>query len=156
MIKGGAMGKIKLFSLIFILFILTGCLGVQEVARGVAGVSTKVLEDTRKDAIRKQFNFDLVTTHNKVRRILRDNGAYIYADDLGKDLIAVYVSEADTTPVGIFFKEINPQNTLIEVSSPSTFGKEFIAGLISDGLEGKLKPKIKKGESDEKKKIFGD
>ena len=42
-------------------------------------------------------------------------------------MLALYVSQDDTTPVGIFFKEIDANNTQMEVSSPSKFAKEFIA-----------------------------
>ena len=54
-------------------------------------------------------------------------GSYIYTDDPKKNMLAIYVSEADTTPVGIFLKEMDASNTQIEISSPSTYAKELIA-----------------------------
>ena len=42
-------------------------------------------------------------------------------------MIAVYFSESDTTPIGIFFKEIGANTTQMEVSSPSSYAKELIA-----------------------------
>jgi len=42
-------------------------------------------------------------------------------------LIAIYVSSEDTTCVGIFFTEIDANNTQVEVSSPSTSAKGDIA-----------------------------
>jgi hypothetical protein len=55
-------------------------------------------------------------------------------------MIAIYVSETDTTPVGLFFKEIDKSNTQVEVSSPSTYAKE----LISEKVFKLLKPPEKK------------
>ncbi|MFH0855834.1 MAG: hypothetical protein V1869_04950 [Candidatus Omnitrophota bacterium] len=128
--------------------LLSGCVSPKEAYRGFLGVSTKVLEDGRKDAIKKEFNLDLITCHNKVRSILKDTGSYIYADDLRKDMIAVYVSEEDTTPVGLFFTQLNKRETLIEVSSPSTYGKEKISGTVFDALiTGVIKP-AEKGQLD--------
>jgi len=124
---------------------LAGCAGAREVCKGMLGVSTKVLEDGRKDAIKKEFNYDLVTCHNKIKAILKDTGAYIYCDDVKKDMLAVYVSEEDTTPVGVFLTETSKNRTLVEVSGPSTYGKEIISKAIFESLTtGTTKP-VQKG-----------
>lgn len=115
----------KLF-LILLSFIM-GCATIQEAAKGTAGVSTKVLEEGRKEAIVKRFNYDYNTCYKKIKATLQKKGSYIYAQSIKKHMIALYVSEDDTTPVGIFFKEIDANNTQIEVSSPSKFAKELIA-----------------------------
>lgn len=119
----------KLYSIIilFIFFGLIGCASVKEAAKCVAGVSTQILEDNRVGAIKEEFDVDYNTCYNKVKEKLKKIKSYIYAEDLKKKLIAVYVSSEDTTPVGIFFKEIDDLHTQIEVASPSTFGKEYIA-----------------------------
>ncbi len=124
----------------FYIFNFIGCATVKETAKGIAGVSTKVLEDARKDAVIKKFNYDYNTCYNKVEGILTQIGAYIYAKDNKKQMIAIYVSEADTTPVGLFLKAIDANNTQIEVSSPSTYAKEFIAKSVFLALEKSLKP----------------
>jgi hypothetical protein len=49
-------------------------------------------------------------------------------------MLALYVSEEDTTPVGVFLTERGKFRTLVEVSSPSTYGKEKIAQTIFDSL----------------------
>ena len=52
------------FSLIITCFLLStvllGCATIKEAAKGFAGVSTRVLEEGRKDALRKSFpiNYD--------------------------------------------------------------------------------------------------
>jgi len=134
--------KLILLSTIYYLLstALLGCATIKETAKGIAGVSTKVLEVGRKDAIIKTFNYDYDACYNKVVDILKHIGAYIYAKDRKKQMIAIYVSETDTTPVGLFFKVIDTNNTQIEISSPSTYAKEFIARDVFLALEKSLKP----------------
>ena len=143
--------KPQITKLIFVLsfvILTSGCVTPKEACKGFLGVSTKVLEEGRNDAIKKEFNFDLVTCHNKVRTILKETGSYIYCDDLRKDMIAVYISEEDTTPVGLFLTEVSKGVTLIEVSSPSTYGKERISKTVFSALiTGVIKP-VEKGKFD--------
>ena len=94
------------------------------------GVSTKILEDTRKDAVTKDFNISLEAAHSAVKTALRENKSYIYREDDSFGLIAVYLSESDTTPVGVFLSSLDNDKVRIEVSSPSTYGKETIAKLF--------------------------
>jgi hypothetical protein len=139
MSKGGQMKQILRYSAIALLGYcvigLLGCAGIKEGIRGFWGISTKVLEDGRKDAVKKQFNYDFDACFKKVKETLKRNGSYIYAEDLNKKMIAIYLSEEDTTPVGIFFEEIDANNTQIEVSSPSTYAKESIAKVLEDSLK---------------------
>jgi hypothetical protein len=146
------------FALTIICFLLStvllGCATVKEVGKGFIGVSTQVLEQKRKDALKKSFALDYNSCYSKVKEILgqkdlskkdlsqEDTEAYIYAQDYKKKFIAIYLSSADTTPVGIFFTEESGTNTLIEVSSPSTYAKEEIAKRIFTGIDKLLKPKI--------------
>ncbi len=120
---------------------ILGCATVIEGTKGFAGLSTKVLEEGRKDAIKKSFNYDFNSCYDKVKDALNRIGSYIYAKDAKKQMLAIYVSGSDTTPVGIFFKEIDATNTQIEVSSPSTYAKEFIATRVFSALEKSLTAK---------------
>lgn len=136
--------KIKTCHLSFVIWIsffilMTGCAGFKETARGIIGISTKEIENSRKDALKKEFSYDYKTCYNKTLEILTRIGAYIYNQDQKKNLIAIYVSSEDTTSVGIFFKSIDANNTQIEVSSPSTYAKELIAKQLFLGLEKSLK-----------------
>lgn len=125
------------FSILFaVLFILNGCSGLKEAVRGFAGLSTKVLEDTRKDAITKDFNTSFDTARITIKTALKDNHSYIYREDSSCNLIAVYASESDTTPVGVFLTSLDKDNTKVEISSPSTYGKEAIAKVVFDALKG--------------------
>jgi len=131
------------------LILINGCASIKETAKGFAGISTKELEAGRKSAIVKQFDYDYFTSFTKALDALKNMGSYIYAQDIKKHMIAIYVSESDTTPVGIFFKEISATSTQIEVSSPSTFTKEIISQKLFQALSEKSREK--KGETNEKK-----
>lgn len=134
-----------------IVVLTAGCAKVKEATRGFLGISTNELEKSRKNAITKTFNLDYSTCYNKAKETLKHIGAYIYTVNPSKKLIAVYVSSEDTTPVGIFFKEIDFANTQIEISSPSSAAKEQIAKGVFAGFEDKKDEKKGQKGSDEKK-----
>ena len=86
--------------------------------------------------------------------VLALNRCYVYANDPRKDLIAIYVSEEDTTPVGIFLKSIDANTTLIEISSPSTYAKETITKIVFSAFDKEpLNLTQKKGQLDVKKML---
>ncbi len=126
----------KIILLMAALLFCSGCgVWLKEGLQGVAGVSTKVLEDKLSSALTREFNLDYNTVYSKAKDILKNINTHIYAIDNSKNLIAIYVSETDTTPVGIFFKGLNKTKTQVRVSSPSPHAKELIAGKLFAGLE---------------------
>lgn len=140
--------SVAFYTLLFVVLI-NGCASIKEAAKGFAGISTKELEANRVSAISKTFAYDYFTCFTNAQDALKNMGAYIYAQDIKKHMIAIYVSEEDTTPAGIFFKEINQSSTQVEVSSPSTYAKELISGKLFKALSEKSEEK--KGETNEKK-----
>ena len=138
----------------FLFSVLSGCATIKEAGKGFAGISTRVLEDKRKDALKKSFGLDYNSCYSKVKDILNEKGkeSPIYAEDSAKKMIALYLSQTDTTPVGIFFTEETKNKTLIEVSSPSIYAKEFIAKNIFSGIDALLKPESKENKTDVKEK----
>jgi hypothetical protein len=124
--------------------VLSGCATVKEMGKGFIGVSTQVLEQKRKDALKKSFALDYKRCYLKVKDILnqKNKESNIYAQDSKEKFIAIYLSPSDTTPVGIFFTEEPGGNTLIEISSPSIYAKEEIANRIFTGIDELIKPKI--------------
>lgn len=112
---------------------LTGCASTKEIAKGIIGISTKETEKSRADAIKKTFNYGYKDCYDRVLEALGRIGVYIYAKN--KDMVAVYVSETDTTCVGIYFKQLDANNTLIEVASASTYAKELISRKLFSALE---------------------
>jgi hypothetical protein len=128
-----------LIGIVFLFLILiNGCAPIKEAAKGFAGISTKELEAGRVSAIVKTFNYDYFSAFTKSLDALKDMKSYIYAQNIKKHMIAIYVSEEDTTPVGIFFKEVSANSTQVEVSSPSTFAKELISARLFKALSGKI------------------
>ncbi|MFH1414070.1 MAG: hypothetical protein ABIG56_04420 [Candidatus Omnitrophota bacterium] len=120
-----------LWSLVF----FSGCAHIREGFRGFVGTSIKVLEEERKDALKSMFPYDYFTCYTKTLDILKKYDSYVYAEDIKKYMIALYVSRQDTTPVGLFFIEIDKNNTQIEISSPSKFARELISQRIYSELE---------------------
>lgn len=142
----------------YCLLTLIGCASMKEAGRGIAGTSVKILEETRADAVKKEFVSDSQTVTLRVKESLKKTGCYVYRQEPDKGLIAVYLSETDTTPVGIFLKGIDSGATLVEISSPSTYAKEFLMEKISGDLKDLVKAEKKEqredalqGKADEKK-----
>ncbi len=119
--------------LVFWVFGFLGCASIKEMTRGFLGTSTKILEDNRLEAEVLMVNYDYFSCYHKVLDRLEGIGSCVYAKK--DDLIAFYVSSTDTTPVGVFFKEINKQKTQLEVSSPSSRAKNIMASLILAAFE---------------------
>ena len=136
-------------SSLFMFNSLIGCASLKEGTKCVLGISTKVLEDGRKDAVKKTFASDYNSSYSRVKQALKVKEAYIYAEDPNKGMIAVYAAPnkkaaasgddesifGDTTPVGIFLTQTDAAHTQIEVSSPSTYDKEYIAKIVFSALE---------------------
>ncbi|MFA6349785.1 MAG: hypothetical protein WCY12_02510 [Candidatus Omnitrophota bacterium] len=144
--------KIIILSVIILVSCL-GCASLKETGKGFLGISTKGLENGRKDAIVKTYSLNYANCDTQIREALKIIKAYIYADDKENNLIAIYVSETDTTPVGIFITKVNAGETKVEVSSPSSFAKDLIATKVfgyiedkdflkSEGTEEKVEPLI--------------
>ena len=125
---------------------LCGCSTVTDIGRGFAGTSTRELERGRKEALTQTFSCDVSGCYDETRQILKNIKAYVYAGDKASEMIACYVSEEDTTPVGIFFVPEASGKTRIEVSSPSTPAKESIARQVFDEL-GKKEVRVTAMES---------
>jgi len=116
---------IVLFSAVLVLSI-AGCITPQEACKGLLGISTKALEDGRKDALVKVLNYDCKTCYDKTEAILKAMPkTSIYAKS--NSMIAVYYVDPNTDPVGIFFKEVDAGHTQVEVTSPNPASKEWVS-----------------------------
>jgi len=116
---------------------LTGCASLKERAKEFLAISTGDIEDSRDRAIVKIVDYDYDSCYRKVEERLIEIGSYIYAKR--KDLIAVYISQKDTTPAGIFFKQINGQKTQLEIASPAADTREYLADKIFSVLSNRIK-----------------
>ncbi|MDD5245962.1 MAG: hypothetical protein PHS09_01070 [Candidatus Omnitrophica bacterium] len=137
---------------VLLLLTISGCAAtkkgadcLKEGARGLWGTSTKVLEEGRSDAISEEINHGLEVCYDSSLEVLKKIGAYVYAKDKAKGMIAIYVSNEDTTPVGIFFTQLDSGATRIEVTSPSDYAKETIATKLFTRLFMLLNPVVPQG-----------
>ena len=121
--------------LLFCYFVigLSGCACLKEGVKGFLAISTKDIENVRDKAIVKIIDYDYLSCYKIVEAKLTEIGSYIYAKK--EDLIAVYISKTDTTPAGVFFKEIDKLKTQVEVASPAKDTKEYLAEKIFSALE---------------------
>ena len=127
------------------LSLLCGCVSIREMCRGVAGTSTKILEEGRAAAFTKEVNYDYAKCYTLAKDILTRMNVYFYAEDTKKGMLAFYVSQEDTTPVGVFLVQLDPNRTRIEVSSPSTAAKEMVSKKLFYDLDVTFS--LQKGET---------
>lgn len=117
---------LTIFSLGYFVVVLSSCASLKETTKCILGTSTRELEEGRKNAITKKINLSASECYNKVLNSINTGSKhYIYAKATNK-MIAIYAS-LDNTAAGIYFNEIDANNTEVQVSSPSTFVKEAIA-----------------------------
>jgi len=120
--------------------LLSGCATLGNVWTEFLGVSTQGIEAARPDAMTKVFEYDYKTCYAKAEALLkRMPRTSIYAKNAG--MIAVYVINPNTTPVGLFFTEIDATHTKVEVSSPSTPVKEWVAkNIFTEKVQPLVRP----------------
>lgn len=132
--------------LLFLVFSFAGCVTFKEAWHGFAGVSIKALEESRPQAIAGEFDLKYEECFDKAIKALSDIEAYVYKKDRQKGLIAIYISQTDTTAVGLFLEKLSEDKTKVEVSSPSTFGKEIISARVFALLKGLKDPVVKRAQ----------
>ena len=123
--------------------LVSGCATPGNIWKSFLGVSTQDLEDRRPEAAVKVFEYDYKTCYEKTEELLkRMPSVNIYARDKG--MIAIFYINPDTTPVGIFFKEVDATHTQVEISSESTVAKDWIAkNIFSETVVVQEKANIK-------------
>jgi hypothetical protein len=128
----------KVILAIFLCLVMAGCAGVLEAGRGIAGTSTKILEESKPQAVSRVVAMDEAQVLQKIEeQVVPSLNAYVYARVPEKHLIAIYASENDTTPVGIYTVATADGGTMISVSSPSIYAKESILQAVYDVLTKK-------------------
>lgn len=119
----------KLMMVLAVAVALSGCATPREMWDSFAGISIKGISDARADAVSKVFDYDMKTTYEKSEALLKlMPKVSIYRKE--PKLIAAYVINPDTTPVGLFFESVDGAHTKVEISSESTPVKEWVARCI--------------------------
>lgn len=136
----------KLLIILSACIFLSGCVTLPEPIKGFLGISTKELAEARKDAAVKVFNYDYGTCYKKTEAIIKAMPKVsVYAQDEGG--IAFYYIDPNTTPVGVFFKKIDPTHTEVQISSQDSNAKVWVAkNIFSETvLQATTNAKIYKG-----------
>lgn len=108
------------------------CARPTEIFKAFFAVSTAELEDLRKNALVKVFDEDYPSCYERIKGIIKKMpDTSIYAEKKG--MIAVYCLSLNSTPVGIFFTEVEPSRTKVELSSASTPAKNWVASNVFSG-----------------------
>lgn len=103
-----------------------------EAFKSFFAVSTKELEELKKDAMVKVFAYDYKTCYEKTLALVEKMpDTQIYAKDKG--VIAVYCLALNNTPVGIFFEEVDASHTKVLLSSASSRAKDWVASNVFSG-----------------------
>ena len=132
----------KILITLSVCVLLSGCATPAELLKGFLGISTKELEEGRSDALVKVFDYNYDTCYKKVESIVKAMPKVsVYARDKGG--IAFYYIDPNTTPVGVFFKSIDPAHTQVEISSQDSSAKEWVAKNIFSETVLKATPDAK-------------
>jgi isocitrate dehydrogenase kinase/phosphatase len=105
---------------------MTGCATTDDWLKGLLGTSTASVENARKNAVSKVFDYDYRTCYDKMKKLLEEMPQVsIYARKRG--LIAIYYNSINTTPVGVFLKKADENRTRVEIASPSSSARDWVA-----------------------------
>ena len=133
----------KFIVFLAICLLLSGCAIAGDGWKPLLGVSTRELKNCRSEAAVKVFEYDYKKCYKKTEALLKEM-PNIEVYDKSKEMIAIFYINPDTTPVGIFFKEVDASHTQVEISSESTVAKEWIArNIFSETVVVQEKANIK-------------
>ncbi len=124
--------------MLFIIF-LNGCALSLENSRVVMGISEKALYGARANAKTQIVELDYQACYKKVIRILKKMKAYIYLHSLEKQRIVAmnFKDTNNTTQVGIFFSQVTPNSTKVEISCLSHYVLENVSEKLFSALKDK-------------------
>jgi hypothetical protein len=113
-------------------FVVSGCCAPGEALKFAIGNSTRNIELARPNALTKIVGYDYGTCYVKTETLIKKIPRLsIYAKS--EEMIAVYYNSVNITPVGVFFTEIDPAHTRIEVASQSPDAREYVAKSVFAG-----------------------
>ena len=100
-----------------------------DVFKDFFAVSTRELEELKKDALVKIFEYDYKTCYEKTLALIEKMpDTKIYAREEG--VIAVYCIALNDTPAGIFFEKVDESHTKVLISSASSPAKNWVASNV--------------------------
>ena len=131
--------QLKIFIIFLLAAFLSGC-----TALTIVGVSRQALEK-EKIKYSKVFDKDISYCYENILKTLASWKVAIYEKKEKRYILAlhfdtVFANCIDTTEVGIFFKELEPNKTEIEVSSFNYNLSNFVVEKLSEYLENPSLP----------------
>ena len=116
----------KILTSLLVCATISGCATPLEMAKCFIGVSTKEIQDYRKDALVKVFDYDYNTCYTKVENVVKVMPQVdIYAKS--KNMIAINYKYLNIDAVGLFFTAVDAEHTKVEISSASPDAKKWVA-----------------------------
>ena len=111
--------------------LLSGCATTRDLGAGIAGLSTAPIEDSWGTALTRVVEEDYKACYARIEELLKKMPVKVYAKR--KEMIALFETSVNTTPVGIYLTPIDDTHTQIAIASPSTTAKEWIAACVFSG-----------------------
>ncbi|MBF0486120.1 MAG: hypothetical protein HQL16_06375 [Candidatus Omnitrophica bacterium] len=132
----------KQFIIVASLCVLAGCASLSDVPKKVAGVSTRVLEDTRAHSIYQSYDCDTTACFDSVLDVARKNKYVVFMkDDIRGFIVLMGIPGCvDTTEVGVFLTpQADGKGVKVEISSRSSPAKRTVALVLFEQLAQKYK-----------------
>ncbi len=108
------------------------CTTPREMLKIAIGNSTRSIEQARPNSLTKVVGYDYGTCYVKTETLIKKiPNLSIYAKN--EDMIALYYTEVNVTPVGVFFTEMDPNHTRVEIASESPDAREYVAKSVFAG-----------------------
>ena len=127
------MKSIYLSGMVLLLVVtLNGCARIQETTKVIWGSSTRALDEARSEAISKVYHCRYEECFREVMKIAELEKFVIFIKDkIKKHIVFMGIKgSVNTTEVGVFFIELNDEETRVEVSSLSTNAKKKVSEMI--------------------------
>ncbi len=126
-------------ALIITLVLLSGCSPV-EIGKTIWGSSTRALEEARADAITKTYDKSYWDTlRSSLDVMVKQDWVIFKKDEVAGIIVLMGIrGSVNTTEVGVFFVEVSPTQTRIEISSLSTTAKRMVAKRLFHGIDVNL------------------
>jgi len=124
-----------IFCLLFLA--LNGCARLTEPFKILWGSSMKALEEARPNASVSTFQCREEECFRQVLSIAKENHLTVFTSDPKKPLIVLmgFTGSINTTEVGVFFSEIEPNKTKVEIVSLSPTAQEIATKLLTGQLK---------------------
>ncbi|MEA3485378.1 MAG: hypothetical protein U9R03_01580 [Candidatus Aerophobetes bacterium] len=135
---------VKVIIGILILFLVFGHTDPVEVTKQIIGISTKSLEKEQPGGESKVFDCNYNFCYEETLEVLKEMGVYVFLENkkehsiIAMNFDKIFKKCINTTEVGIFFKEMENEQTKIDVTCANPNLVKFASEEIFSRLKKKL------------------